>query len=228
MKLSKIAAYLLPIAGVTLLAGCGGGSSSTSQSVAPPAMATIGGTITGWPAGTNYAAYTGAGVLLVNTGTGTNGPDTIVTDGSGSFIFDRKIPAGSTYNLTVLQEPGVYCTVGNGAGTVDQNADNVTNISVACQQAPTTGMNEYYYVAVTVSGLAPDNSVTFLDNGGDPLTANANGLYIFSNTLATGILPQASYNVTVSANPNGQTCTLTNAKGASSVAGVISVTATCQ
>ncbi|MFI4939287.1 MAG: hypothetical protein ACHP7O_02905 [Burkholderiales bacterium] len=207
--------FILSLAALMPVAGCGG--SNDSPSVAPPAMATIGGTVTGLPSV--------GSVFLVD-----NSSDTILASNNGSFTFDTKIQAGSSYNVTALEPAGIVCTVTGGVGTIDQNADSIANISVSCQQGGIA--MAYSFVTVTVSGLASGSSVTFLDNGSDPLTANANGLFVFSDTISSlgepVNVPLGTYNVTVSTNPTGQVCTLTNATGTVSPStSFVNATATC-
>ncbi|WP_292935788.1 hypothetical protein [Noviherbaspirillum sp.] len=178
--------------------------------------ATIGGTITGLPAGVI--------VLLVN-----NGSDTIHVDGSGNFTFDKKLPAGSAYNVTLFtQSTGASCSVVNGAGTVDQHASNVSNISVSCEPAAVAFLS--YNIGVTVSGLAEGASVTLINNGKDSLKVSENGLFVFPNAYALEVAGENTYNVTVSTNPAGQTCSLSNATGANTgthFSNFVNVTATC-
>jgi hypothetical protein len=216
MKRSNNVWYLLAFAGASLLADCGGGGGSVSASSQPPGMAEIGGSVTGLPAGIT--------VLLVN-----NGSDNIAVNANGSFSFDTKVRAGASYNVTPYTQPtGASCSVSNATGTVDQNADAVTNVSVACQVAA-SGIG-HYNVGVSVSGLSNGNTVTFMNNGADSLAVTSNGLAIFSQTYtlpAAGANP-GGYSVTVAANPANQTCTLTNATGNVGAGNFANVTATCQ
>jgi hypothetical protein len=214
MAYSKMAAVILSLAAVIPVTGCGG---STSASTSQPGAATIGGTVTGLPSG--------GSVFLVD-----NSSDTILASKDGNFTFDTKIQAGSSYNVTALQPTGIVCTVTSGVGTIDQNADSITNISVSCQQGAIA--EAYSFVTITVSGLASGSSVTFLDNGSDPLMANANGLFVFSDTISSlggpVNVPLGTYNVTVSVNPTGQVCALANATGTvSSSTSFVNATATC-
>jgi hypothetical protein len=202
MKYSKITAILFSFAGIMSVTGCGGSSSVT--------QATIGGTLT------NYSE-----VILTN-----NDSDGLRVSASGNFTFNKKLPAGSPYNVTVLSQPrGAFCTVTNGAGVVDANADNISNISVSCEPAAVAG--KHYAVGVTVVGLAPGKSITFIDNLGESLTANDNGLFVFKMNLDANMYP-ATYSVSVSASPAGQTCTLSNETGNAPSSDFVNVTATCQ
>lgn len=171
--------------------------------------ANIGGTVTGLSGGTT--------VGLVD-----NGSDPLTVSANGNFTFATKISAGNNYNVTVASQPvGETCTVTNGSGTVSQNQGDVTNVAVACN-ATISATND---VLGTLAGLKTGNTVTLLDNGTDKLVANANGSFVFPTALAVG----AAYSVTVSVQPTGQTCTITNASGTIPSTGTIaSVTVTCQ
>jgi hypothetical protein len=83
-----------------------------------------------------------------------------------------------------------------------------------------------------VSGLAAGNSVSFSDGQGNILKLSANGLGVFPKSYSPLAVPGANYNVTVSANPSGQACTLTNSSG-TNPAGIgfsnfINVSAACK
>jgi hypothetical protein len=60
-----------------------------------------------------------------------------------------------------------------------------------------------------VSGLSGGTSVGLLDNGGDALTVGANGNFTFATTVQAG----NNYNVTISTQPVGETCTVQNGTG---------------
>ena len=80
--------------------------------------------------------------------------------------------------------------------------------------APTT-----FTIGGTVSGLASGASVTLKNNGGDALTVQTNGSFAFTTTVT-------QYNVTVSTQPTGQTCTVGNGSGTAS-ANVSNVSVVC-
>jgi hypothetical protein len=187
------AAFLFSLAAGISVTGCGGGSSTAT----PAAMAMVGGTAAG--------VSSGLGLLLVN-----NGTDTINVTASGSFSFDKKVQANSPYNVTLFRQPtGAACKVANGTGIINANGDSITNISVSCEPGAIALLN--YNVGVTVSGMTAGSTATFVHNGEDTLTVNGNGLFVFPKTYAFEVAPaQGAYSVTVSANPTGQTCTLTN------------------
>jgi hypothetical protein len=155
--------------------------------------ANIGGTVTGLSGGTS--------VGLLN-----NGTDALTVTTNGTFKFNGQIAAGGSYNVTITTQPiGETCTVTNGSGSIPEfNAGDVTNISVNC--LANVSPNNYVYGNVT--GLASGKSVTLLNNGTDTVTSSG-GSFIFPTPLSSG----SSYNVTVSVQPSGQTCTVSNGVG---------------
>ncbi|HEY8026088.1 MAG TPA: hypothetical protein VIF60_16095 [Burkholderiaceae bacterium] len=171
--------------------------------------ASIGGSVTGLSGGTT--------VGLVD-----NGSDPLTVSANGNFTFATQVSAGNNYNVTVASQPvGETCTVTNGSGTVSQNHGDVTNVAVACN-ATVSATND---VLGTLSGLATGKTLTLLDNGTDKLVVNANGSFVFPTALAVG----AAYSVTVSVQPSGQTCTITNGAGTIPSSGtILPVAVTCQ
>lgn len=81
-----------------------------------------------------------------------------------------------------------------------------------------------YFVGGTLSGLAPGDSVTLVNNGTDALVLTANGQFQFPQWLWNG----AVYSVTVQTQPVSlSTCTITNGVGTIAGASVHDVDATC-
>lgn len=164
--------------------------------------ATIGGSVSGLASGTT--------VVLQN-----NGADSLTISANGSFSFPVTVGADGGYAVSVLTQPtGQLCTVGNGSGTVDSSGDDVSNVTIVCVSTST--------IQGTVSGLNAGTSVT-LSNGSVLLPIAVNGAFSFPGTLAVG----ATYTVTVTTQPAGQTCTVTNGTGTVATSGTVSVTVTC-
>jgi hypothetical protein len=78
-----------------------------------------------------------------------------------------------------------------------------------------------YEVGGTLSGLI--GSVTLEDNAGNTLTVTANGAFAFSSALVSG----ASYGVTVSTQPSGETCTVSGGSGIVGNGNVTSIAVNC-
>jgi len=148
----------------------------------------LGGTVGGLPSG--------ASITLQN-----NGADDLTLSMNGAFTFTRGLSVGSSYAVTVLTQPnGSLCSVGNASGVIDASGSDVTDVQVDC--APTAS------IAGTISGLASGTSVT-LSNGGIMLAIATNGAFAFPGVLPAG----TTYDVVVSTQPAGQSCTVTNGVG---------------
>ena len=80
-----------------------------------------------------------------------------------------------------------------------------------------------YTVGGAVSGLAAGGSVTLADNGGDLLTVQASGAFVFATPVTQG----GSYAVTVTKQPNGQTCAVSSGSGSQLSANVSGVAVAC-
>jgi N-acetylneuraminic acid mutarotase len=144
----KTRSFLLAVIIPFLLSGCGGGNSTPP----PPSQFTIGGSVT------NLAGSNG-GLQLQD-----NGGKTLSVGVNGSFMFSTPVPAGSTYDVTISQQPtnpSQTCGVVNGTGTATAN---VTNVMVDC------GHNEWTWM------------------GGSNL-ANQSGMYGTQGTPAAGNIP---------------------------------------
>jgi len=176
-----------------LLVGCGGASGNAS----------IGGTVNNLMAGSS--------VTLQN-----NNADNLTISQNQGFTFPTSVASGGSYNVTVLTQPaGETCAVANGAGTVDSQGDDVTNVAVSCSLSSSVGG--------TVSGLAVGSSVGLTSNGLQ-LGIASNGLFAFPGLLPAG----TAYDVTVSYQPTGQTCSIANGSGVVTAGVMASVAVTCQ
>lgn len=161
---------------------------------------TIGGTVSG---------------LMGNLTLQNNGGDDLAISSDGNFTFATAIDDGSTYDVTVASQPaGQQCTVSNGSGTL-AGAD-VTNISVDC-------VDLTFSVGGQLSGLGAGNSITLQNNGGDDLDLTADGAFAFATELNDG----ANYDVSISAQPAGQNCTVVNGSGTVSGADVTTIVVDC-
>jgi hypothetical protein len=173
-----------------------------SASYAHAATFTIGGTVSG--------LTTGKSVTLLD-----NGGDALTVAVNGKFTFKTALATGATYNVTVGTQPsGLICTVTAGSGTV--GTINVITVKVVCK-VPT------FTIGGTASGLVAGRSVTLLDNGASALKVAKNGAFTFKTALPTG----AAYNVTISIQAVGETCTVTGGSGTVGTSNVTSVVVAC-
>jgi hypothetical protein len=155
---------------------------------------TVGGTVTGLPAGSNVTLADNVTDLRAVTGAG---------DGSApiAFTFGVAIPSGRSYSATVSATTGpVSCSVSSGSGAVSGAGGNVTSIAVNCVPA--------FLISGTVSavngtGLQLKNSTT-----GEVL-AIAKSATTFAFTRA--VTQAQGYAISVVAQPLtiAQTCSYT-------------------
>ncbi|NNM64601.1 MAG: hypothetical protein HKL99_08305, partial [Burkholderiales bacterium] len=179
------------------LAACGGGGGGGA-----PASYRVSGSLTGMRAGASM-------VLLVNG-------QALTLSQNGGFTTTAALPTGTGYSVTLGTQPaGEVCVVSNGAGVI--GATNVIDVAVACTVNPQAA----YTVGGTVSGL--QGTLQLADNGHDVLVLASNGAFTFAQAL----FDKAAYSVTVSTQPAGQTCTVTQGAGTMQGADVTSVSVTC-
>src|SRR5579872_2769575 len=97
-------AYLIASLCMVLASCSGGGASSSSSMAGSSATYAVGGTIAGLSA---------SGLVLAD-----NSSDTLaVISGATSFSFNGALTNGSTYAVSISQQPnGQTCAVGNGSG----------------------------------------------------------------------------------------------------------------
>jgi len=80
-----------------------------------------------------------------------------------------------------------------------------------------------YTIGGQVNGLISGKTLTLQNNGGDDLVITQNGVFSFATSLSDG----DTYNVTISAQPSGGNCTVTNGTGTVSTVDVTTVTIVC-
>ena len=166
---------------------------------------------TTYSVGGNVSGLTGS-VTLQN-----NGGDDIIKTTNDGFTFPAQADS-SVYAVTVSSQPtGQTCSVTGGSGTI-ATAD-VTNVAVTC----VTDVIPTYSVGGTVSGLT-GTGLALQNNGGDTLAVAAAATAF---TFGTELLDLAAYAVTVSTQPTGQTCSVTNGSGAIAAADVTDVAVDC-
>lgn len=162
---------------------------------------TVGGTVTGLTNGRGLTLQLNAATPLSVTS-------------SGSFVFPATVADGAAYQVTVLGQPGDQtCVVDHGSGVARAA---VIDVAVSC----TTNV---FTVSAVLTGLAAGRSVSLRNNGGDDVTYTSNGALTFSTALPA----QALYDVTVSAQPPGQTCTVNHGSGQVGAANVTGISIDC-
>jgi 6-phosphogluconolactonase (cycloisomerase 2 family) len=183
---------------ISLLGGCGGGSSPPA-----PSAYTIGGTITG---------LNGA-VTLRN-----NGGNDLTVSANGAFAFATPLAPGASYAVTVAVQPTSpvqNCVVVAGGGAV--GSANVASIAVTCTTSAV-------FVGGSVSGLS-GSGLTLQINGGNLLGVAANGSFGFNASLPPGS-PYLIEVATQPGSPT-QVCTVDAAAGVTGSANIANAHITC-
>jgi hypothetical protein len=134
---------------------------------AAPAF-TVGGTLTGLPAGDTVALN--------------NGSDNLTLSNNGTFTFPTALPDGQAYSVTGTGTSGGTPTTGtiaNGSGTI--SGANVTNVAVQCTAPPPalTGNRDLdMYNAAVADGTANGGTpAVMLTQNGGPFRVTAMGRY---------------------------------------------------
>jgi hypothetical protein len=194
-------------------AGTGGGSGASGGAGAS------GGSGEGAAGGSGAMTYTVGGQASGLTGTGlvlqNNGGDDLSVSAAGSFVFGARLEDGAGYAVTVKtqpHDPAQACTLTKGSGSV--GGANVEDVQVTCA-------TNKYTIGGTVAGLT-GAGLKLRNNGADELTASG-ATFMFATSVDSG----AGYAVTVSAQPSGQTCGITNGSGQVAGAHVDNVAVSC-
>lgn len=167
-----------------------------------------GGTVATFNLGGNVTGLTvpGGGVTLQN------GAETLQVTADGPFTFATQVDNTTTYAVMIATQPvGQTCSVTAGNGTI--NGADVIDVAVDC-------VNNYS-VGGTMAGLI--GTVELQNNLGDTLLVSADGPFTFATSPADG----SAYSVTISTQPAGQVCSVTNGSGTIASANVTSVAVTC-
>ena len=160
---------------------------------------TLGGKLSGLKKGESVTLENGKAVLKLSK--------------DGSYAFATAQISGTPYDVSVkIQPAGQTCSVANPSGKIAK-AD-VIDIDVACV--------DVFSVGGTLSGLA-SGSVTLENNRKNPLVLAKNGSFRFSVLQPVG----TPYDVSVTKQPAGQTCTVTHGTGKVPAENVITVVVTC-
>jgi hypothetical protein len=148
----------------------------------------------------------------------------------GTTYVSGALVTGTTLQLSVI---GSSLTLfENGAAVITATDSSLTGgapgiIAYGAAAAGSwaggddTTASATYSVGGNVSGLS--GTVVLEDNGGDNLSVTANGPLTFDTMLSSG----ATYDVTVEANPAGQSCTIANGSGTVASANITGVSVSC-
>lgn len=173
----------------------------------------VGGTVVG------YDRTSGPLVLALNSG------ERLTVSGNGAFQFAGRLPAQSSYSVSVVTQPTqAICALTNANAVLTDTTASQTQ--VLCE--PLTGQ-----VAFTVSGLtSPDNMRVQLNGSsfsGLPtpdrlVQLSSNGGHAFAAQIPTG----STYQVVIAQAPQEHDCTVSNGSGVFYLPGVSNITINCQ
>lgn len=181
----------------------GGGSGGSGGSASAPTYV-VRGTISG---------LLGSGLVLQNNG----GDNLAVAGAASSFQFATALADQAAYSVSVLTHPSApsqTCGVTNGTGTI--GGASVTNVQISCA---TNG----YLVGGTVTGLTGSGLVLQLNGANNLAVTSATPNFSFPTAVPSGSV----YTVSVSSQPVGQTCGVTNGSGTLGGANVNNVIVAC-
>ena len=192
------------------LNACGYGPASSAKGAANGGVngptVTISGTVSGLPAQQQ--------LTLRNS----INPATTTITGNGNTRF-FSIGVNTSYAIAASSTPpNTVCTVLNGFGAVASS--NVTNIKVIC-----SATSAAVSVSGSVSGLFANANLSLVNNGdiANAYSISANGPF----TLAQKIATASGYTITVSQQPTGQICSVTNGNGIGNTTNVGNVVVVC-
>lgn len=184
-----------------------------------------------WSITAGASSLTNLGLNLSTAGLIGGSPS---TSGQASFTVRVADTAGNSttqlLSLTVnsasgttieINDPEIVTVNDSDTQVLLAVASDPENIAVTDSAVVTVGPD--YTIGGKVSGLNQGASVTLLDNGVDSLKVAANGSFTFPTSLARG----STYKVTVSAQPNGQTCAVQNGAGTASSGDITNISVIC-
>ncbi|WP_373044166.1 hypothetical protein [Vulgatibacter sp.] len=146
-----------------------------------------------------------------------NDPHDLAIAEAGAFAFPAVLEDGDGFLISVAQQPtGLVqtCTVADAVGTIT-GSDVVLEVTCA---------TDTFTVGGTVTGLR-GTGLVLQNNGGDPITIDADGPFAFPTALPDG----STYRVEVATQPadSFQICSVTSSFGRLAGANVESVAVDC-
>lgn len=206
------------------------GSITTSAPI-PPNLTdyNIGGLVTSWSFTDGVNTLQAPGSVLIAV-VNTNDTGDIVGGQIGAYTLPWRTQVGDIQDwITIRYDPALNqgiedleCTEDDGNGTCTNNTSLGHGEVLAVGTWERTGDAVLYSVGGSVSGLT-GTGLALQNNAADTLPVAADGPFTFVTKLTDG----ATYAVTVSTQPAGQTCTVTDSSGTIATADVTNVAVTC-
>lgn len=182
------------------------------------AVACVGAFLSGCSGSGHTPSYQLSGTVSGLAGDGlvlaVNGASVAVSTGTSSLRLASGLLYGTPFTVTVATQPsGQTCSVAGGKGSIGNT--NVSNVVVTCSA-------QAFAVGGTLSGL--NVSGLTLANGTDTLSV-ATGATTF--TMPANVAVGSSYDVTVSVQPSGAVCAVTNGTGTMPAHALTDISVTC-
>ena len=174
------------------------------------------------PSGVASGSLSDQGLILTNSA---NGDSYTFSSNATSFTMPRSVAYGAAYALTATTQPaGLNCAVNSPTGNMP--AGNVA-LTVSCS-------DQSYAISGTVTITAPTGvSTSSLSDQGLVLTNSANGdTYTFTASgttfaMAMAVPYGAAYAVSVTTQPAGLSCSVSNPSVTMPAGNVTNVAVTC-
>ncbi len=146
-----------------------------------------------------------------------NSGDDLTVTADGIFTFATTLTNAAPFAVTVLTQPAApseTCKISNGMATVQ--AANYDKVGVVCAV-------DAFSVGGQLTGLNSGETIELQNNGANSLSLTADGSFVFPTQIADG----ASYDISITQQPAGQTCSVTSGSGTVAGATANGATVSC-
>ncbi|HEX8955642.1 MAG TPA: beta-propeller fold lactonase family protein [Burkholderiaceae bacterium] len=129
-------------------------------------------------------------------------------------LISNRLSVAATFTADIQTAPELRGYKGAAAAQIARSllsaVTATTNLSSYASTVNATVVSlQRFLIGGSLAGLASGESLGLLNNGGDALALTANGAFDFASPLLGG----ASFDVTVSTQPVGELCSVTNGSG---------------
>ena len=189
-----------------ITASLSGVSNTVSFTVLPPTLVSIAVT----PVNGSTNDYVGSTLNLTAVGT--------YSDNSTQNLTTSVAWSSSSSSASVSS--GILMGVASGSSNVSATYAGVTSQSLTFNVSPAP-----VFIGGTVSGLLSSQSVTLLNNFGDPLVINGNNANV-AFTMPSSIAYAGRYSITIGSQPSKEICTLFNNSG-NALTNIVNISVAC-
>jgi uncharacterized protein YjdB len=189
-----------------ITASLSGVSNTVSFTVLQPTLVSIAVT----PVNGSTNDYVGSTLNLTAVGT--------YSDNSTQNLTTSVAWSSSSSSASVSS--GILMGVASGSSNVSATYAGVTSQSLTFNVSPAP-----VFIGGTVSGLLSSQSVTLLNNFGDPLVINGNNANV-AFTMPSSIAYASRYSITIGSQPSKEICTLFNNSG-NALTNIVNISVAC-